>query len=134
MELYILDSSYNPTSAGVNRLLAFGLALQKKGVKVTYFYLFPYRNGEKCTRYLDKLKFVYLWENSPFKNKYLNTIRSMRKFYKLMKPEIPVYAYSLLNCIYFLRKFLNSPWHSNSPALVPKVFLYFSNYSWCSIA
>lgn len=103
MELYILDSSYNPTSAGVNRLLAFGLALQKKGVKVTYFYLFPYRNGEKCTRYLDKLKFVYLWENSPFKNKYLNTIRSMRKFYKLMKPEIPVYAYSLLNCIYFLR-------------------------------
>lgn len=104
MELYILDSSYNPTSAGVNRLLAFGLALQKKGVKVTYFYLFPYKNREKCTRYLDKLNFVYLWEDSPFKSKYLNTIRSMRKFYKLMKPEIPVYAYSLLNCIYFLRK------------------------------
>ena len=103
-ELYILDSSYNPTSAGVNRLLAFGLALQKKGVHVTYFYLFPYKKGEKSTRYLDKLKFVYLWEDSPFKNKYLNTIRSMRKFYKLMKPEIPVYAYSLLNCIYFLRK------------------------------
>lgn len=104
MELYILDSSYNPTSAGVNRLLAFGLTLQKKGVRVTYFYLFPYKNGEKCTRYLDKLNFVYLWEDSPFKNKYLNTIRSMRKFYKQMKPEIPVYAYSLLNCIYFLRK------------------------------
>lgn len=103
-ELYILDSSYNPTSAGVNRLLAFGLALQKKGVKVTYFYLFPYKNREKCTRYLDKLNFVYLWEDSPFKSKYLNTIRSMRKFYKQMKPEIPVYAYSLLNCIYFLRK------------------------------
>lgn len=103
-ELYILDSSYNPTSAGVNRLLAFGLALQKKGVKVTYFYLFPYKKGEKSTRYLDKLKFVYLWEDSPFKNKYLNTIRSLWKFYKLMKPEIPVYAYSLLNCIYFLRK------------------------------
>lgn len=103
-ELYVLDSSYNPTSAGVNRLLAFGLALQKKGVQVTYFYLFPYKKGEKSTRYLDKLKFVYLWEDSPFKNKYLNTIRSMRKFYKLMKPEIPVYAYSLLNCIYFLRK------------------------------
>ena len=103
-ELYILDSSYNPTSAGVNRLLAFGLALQKKGVHVTYFYLFPYKKGEKSTRYLDKLKFVYLWEDSPFKNKYLNTIRSLWKFYKLMKPEIPVYAYSLLNCIYFLRK------------------------------
>ena len=103
-ELYILDSSYNPASAGCNRLLAFGLVLQKKGVKITYFYLFPYRNQEKCSQYLDKLNFVYLWEDSPFKNKYLNTIRSMRKFYKLMKPEIPVYVYSLLNCIYFLRK------------------------------
>ena len=103
-ELYILDSSYNPTSAGCNRLLAFGLVLQKKGVKITYFYLFPYRNQEKCSQYLDKLNFVYLWEDSPFKNKYLNTIWSMRKFYKLMRPEIPVYAYSLLNCIYFLRK------------------------------
>lgn len=102
-ELYILDSSYNPTSAGCNRLLAFGLALQKKGVKVTYFYLFPYNNKDKCERYTDKLNFVYLWEDTPFSNKYLNTIRSMRKFYKLMNPEIPVYAYSLLNCIYFLR-------------------------------
>lgn len=102
-ELYILDSSYNPTSAGCNRLLAFGLALQKKGVKVTYFYLFPFNNREKCERYTDKLNFVYLWENSPFSNKYLNTIRSMRIFYKLMKHDIPVYAYSLLNCIYFLR-------------------------------
>lgn len=102
-ELYILDSSYNPTSAGCNRLLAFGLALQKKGVKITYYYLFPYKNYEKCERYTDKLNFVYLWENSSFANKYLNTIRSMRKFYKLMKPGIPVYAYSLLNCIYFLR-------------------------------
>ena len=102
-ELYILDSSYNPTSAGCNRLLALGLALQKKGVKVTYFYLFPFKNKEKCDRYTDKLNFVYLWEASPFSNKYLNTVRSMRKFYKLMEPEIPVYAYSLLNCIYFLR-------------------------------
>ncbi|MBQ0142528.1 MAG: glycosyltransferase family 4 protein [Prevotellaceae bacterium] len=102
-ELYILDSSYNPTSAGCNRLLAFGLALQKKGVKVTYFYLFPYKNKEKCERYKDELCFVYLWENSPFSNKYLNTVRSMRMFYEIMSPEIPVYAYSLLNCIYFLR-------------------------------
>ena len=102
-ELYFLDSSYNPTSAGCNRLLAFGLALQKKGIKVTCFYLFPYKNKEKCDRYTDKLSFVYLWENSPFSNKYLDTIRSMRKFYQLMKPESPVYAYSLLNCIYFLR-------------------------------
>lgn len=102
-ELYILDSSFNSTAAANNRLLAFGLALQKKGVKVTYFYLFPDRNQEKCSQYLDKLNFVYLWEDSPFKSKYLNTIRSIRKFYKLMRPEIPVYAYSLLNCIYFLR-------------------------------
>lgn len=102
-ELYILDSSYNPTSAGCNRLLAFGLALQKKGVKITYYYLFPYNHKEKCERYTDKLNYVYLWENSPFSNKYLNTIRSMRMFYKIMTPEIPVYAYSLLNCIYFLR-------------------------------
>lgn len=103
-ELYIVDSSYNSTAAGTNRLLAFGLALQKKGVKVTYFYLFPYRNGEKCNRYTDKLNFVYLWEGWQIQNKYLNTIRSMSMLYRLMQPEIPVYAYSLLNCIYFLRK------------------------------
>lgn len=103
-ELYILDSSYTPTSAGGNRLLAFGLALHKKGVKVTYFYLFPSKKKDKCDRYTDTLDFVYLWEDSTISNKYFNTVRSMRKFYKLMKPEIPVYAYSLLNCIYFLRK------------------------------
>ena len=103
-ELYIIASSYNPTSAGINRLLAFGLALTKLGIKVTYFYLFPYHNKEKCTRYLDKLNYVYLWENSPFSNKYLNTIRSLREFYKHMRHDIPVYAYGSLNCIYFLRK------------------------------
>lgn len=102
-ELYILDSSYNPTSAGCNRLLAFGLALKRQGVKVTMFYLFPYKNKVKCERYNDQLDLVYLWEDSPSTNKYFNTVRSMRKFYKLMDPSIPVYAYSLLNCIYFLR-------------------------------
>ncbi len=103
-ELYIVDSSYNQTSAGTNRLLAFGLALQKMGVRVTYFYLFPNKKKEKCGRYTDRLSYVYLWEDSPTSNKYLNTIRSIRKFMKIMKPEIPVYVYSLLNCIHFLRK------------------------------
>lgn len=103
-ELYIVDSSYSSTSAGVNRLLAFGLALHKRGVKVTYFYLFPSNNAEKCNRYTDSLNFVYLWDDSPFRNKYLNTVRSMRKFNKLMRPEVPVYVYSLLNCLYFFRR------------------------------
>ncbi len=102
-ELYILDSCYNPTAAATNRLLAYGLALQKKGVQVTYFYLFPFKGGVKCDRYTDKLNFRYLWEGAQSKNKYFNTIRSMRLFYKLMTPEIPVYVYSLLNCVHFLR-------------------------------
>lgn len=103
-ELFILDSSYNPTSAGTNRLLSFGLALQTMGVKVTFYFLFPFKNNEKCDRYTDRLNFVYLWEGARTTNKYFNTIRSLYKFTKLMKPEIPVYVYSLLNCLYFLRK------------------------------
>lgn len=42
-ELYIVDSSYSSTSAGVNRLLAFGLALQKKGGEGYLFLLFSFK-------------------------------------------------------------------------------------------
>lgn len=102
-EIYILDSCYNPTSASTNRLLALGVALQHMGVAVTIFYLLPNKKEERCNRHTDVLNYIYLWEGSCFKNRYFNTIRSMLKFYKLMRPDIPVYVYSLLNCIYFLR-------------------------------
>ena len=130
-ELYILDSSYNATSAGTNRLLAFALALQKRGIKVTIFYLFPYYNREKCERYTNVLNYVYLWENSPTSNKYFNTIRSMRIFYKLMKPEIPVYVYSLLNCLYYLRKKKNIRLYheyTENPEIVGKISGILGNY------
>ncbi len=102
-ELYILDSSYLPTAAATNRLLSLALALKKYEVKVTFFYLFPYGNKLKCDRYLHEFEYVYLWDGSWSNNKYINTIRSMRKFYKMMRPDIPVYVYSLLNCLFFLR-------------------------------
>lgn len=130
-ELYFLDSCYNATSAGTNRILAFALALQRKGVKVTIFYLFPYTNREKCERYNDILNFVYLWEDSPVSNKYFNTIRSMWIFYKLMTPEIPVYVYSLLNCLYFLRKKKGiSLYHeyTENPEVIGKIGGFLGNY------
>lgn len=130
-ELYILDSSYNPTSAGTNRLLALGLALHKKGVKVTFFYLFPYKKKERCDRYTDVLHYVYLWEDSQTSNKYLNTIRSMRRFYKIMKPEIPVYVYSLLNCVYFLRRKKGVRLYheyTENPEVIGKIGGFLGNY------
>jgi glycosyltransferase involved in cell wall biosynthesis len=103
-ELYIIDSCYNATAAATNRLFAFALALKNKGVCVTFFYLFPYGNKDRCERHTNDFNFVYLWEDSWTNNKYINTVRSLHIFYTLMRPGIPVYAYSLLNCIYFLRK------------------------------
>lgn len=102
--LYFLDSSYCPTAASTNRLFAFAHSLSERGCKCRFYYLFPDKKLSKSERYTDEFEFVYLWEDWTIRNKYLNTIRSMWKFYKLMKPEIPIYAYSLLNCIYFLRK------------------------------
>lgn len=102
-ELYILDSCYNPTAAATNRILAFGNSLSKMGVEVSVYYLFPDKNCSKCSRYTGSINYVYLWESAFTKNKFYNTIRSLVRFYRTMKPEIPVYVYSLLNILYFLR-------------------------------
>ena len=103
-ELYILDTCYNPTAASNNRLFSYASAWKKHGVKTTVFYLFPYNKGVKCDRYLDDINFVYLWEGTSCDNKYYNTVRSIIKLRKILKPSIPVYVYSMINCLYFIQK------------------------------
>ena len=102
--LYIIDSAYIPTAAATNRLFAFAHSLSERGCKCRFYYLFPDNNLSKSERYTDEFEFVYLWEDWTVRNKYLNTLRSIRKFYKQMKPEIPVYVYSMINCLYFIQK------------------------------
>lgn len=103
-EVFILDSSYNPTAASNNRLFSYALAWKKQGVKTTLFYLFPYGEGVKCDRYLEEINYVYLWEGASSDNKYYNTVRSIWKLRKMLKPAIPIYVYSMINCLYFLQK------------------------------
>ena len=103
-ELYILDTCYNPTAASNNRLFSYASAWMKHGVKTTVFYLFPYNKGVKCDRYLDDINFVYLWEGTSCDNKYYNTVRSIIKLRKILKPSTPVYVYSMINCLYFIQK------------------------------
>ena len=104
MELYILETCYYPTAAANNRLFSYATAWKKHGVNTTVFYLFPYNNGVKCDRYLDDINYVYLWEGAAYDNKYYNTVRSIWKLRKLLKPSIPVYVYSMINCLYFIQK------------------------------
>lgn len=104
MELYILETCYYPTAAANNRLFSYATAWKKHGVNTTVFYLFPYNNGVKCDRYLDDINDVYLWEGAAYDNKYYNTVRSIWKLRKLLKPSIPVYVYSMINCLYFIQK------------------------------
>lgn len=103
-ELYIIDSSYNPIAASNNRLFAYADFFTRHEVNVSFFYLFPYGDYIKCEQYRDKFNFVYLWEDSPFKNKYLTTLRSIFKMRKLLRPDVPVYIYGMLNCVPFLVK------------------------------
>lgn len=103
-EIYFIESSYTPTAASINRLFAYADFFLKKGITPTFVFLIPDENNSKCERCDTHFNYLYLWENSPYKNKYLNTIRSLIKLRKMMKPEIPVYVYSLLNCLPFILK------------------------------
>ncbi|MCR4828261.1 MAG: glycosyltransferase family 4 protein [Bacteroidales bacterium] len=101
-ELFVVESSFNPIAASTNRLFAFGQELVKRGVKVHFFYLIPNKNKEKSEKYTEIFSFHYLWEDSIFKNKYICTIISLIKLRRKMRPDIPVYVYALLNCLFFL--------------------------------
>lgn len=103
-EIYFVESQYLPNSASVNRLFAFALYLKKKGVKPHFYYLFPDRYRSKSQRYTEEFEFHYLWEGIIPNNKYLCTIVSLLKLRKCLKAEVPVYVYSLINCLYFLKK------------------------------
>lgn len=101
-ELYIVEAAYIPTAASTNRLFAFGHELYKKGVKIHFFYLFPDRLCSKSDRYNDEFSFHYLWDDSPIKEKYFCTVRSILKLYRRIDEHVPVYAYAILNCLYFI--------------------------------
>lgn len=122
-EIYILDTCYNPTAASNNRLFSYAMAWNKQGVKTTFLYLFPYGEGVKCDRYLDEINYVYLWEGASSDNKYYNTVRSIWKLRKMLKPAIPIYVYSMINCLYFLQKKNIRVFHeqTENPEVVGKI-------------
>lgn len=122
-EIYIIDTSYNPTAASNNRLFSYALAWKKRGVKTTIFYLFPYGKGVKCDRYQGDINFVYLWDGTSSGNKYYNTIRSIRRLRKILIPTIPVYVYSMVNCLYFIQKRNIRVFHeqTENPEVVGKI-------------
>ena len=103
-EIYFVESSYNPTAASTNRLFALGSQLVKRGFKVHFFYLIPDANHSVSDRFVNVFEFHYLWNKNSFKNKYLCTISSIYKLRTMMRPGIPVYVYSLLNCLFFIKK------------------------------
>ena len=103
-QIFFIESSYIPTAASTNRLIAYAKYLVSRGVRVSFYYLFPDKEKHKSSDYTDIINFVYLWENRKTANKYINTYLSLHAFLKLTKPEIPVYVYSSLNCIHTLRK------------------------------
>ena len=68
-ELYMVDNCYRPTSAGTNRMVAFAKNLGKKGIFVTFFFLFPNENRDKCQENFDNVSFIYLWDSLKATNK-----------------------------------------------------------------
>lgn len=103
-KLYFVETSYIPTAASTNRLFAFGLSLVKKGVSVKFIYLTPDSERHKSDRYTDVFEFEYLWDNNWFKNKYWSAFWSLSKLRKMMCSEIPIYVYSSLNFLPFIKK------------------------------
>ncbi len=101
--IYILESCYSPTAASTNRLFAISKQFAEKGVVVHFFYLFPDETFSKSTRYLDSFQFHYLWEGHEKLGKWLNAIISLIKFVCCLRPDIPVYVYSNLNALPFIR-------------------------------
>ena len=103
-KLYIVETSYVPTAAATNRLFAFGLSLVKKGVSVKFIYLTPDAECHKSDRYTDVFEFEYLWDNNWSKNKYWCAFWNIRRLRKMMHPGVPVYVYSSLNFLPFIKK------------------------------
>ncbi len=103
-EIFFVGTQYIPTSAATNRLFAFAHFLYGKGIKVHFFYLFPDKNCSKSDRYKDEFVFHYLWEGLPLKNKLICTASSLYQLRRYFEPDIPVYVYGLLNCLYFIRR------------------------------
>lgn len=102
-ELYMVDNCYRPTSAGTNRMVAFAKNLGKKGIFVTFFFLFPNENRDKCQENFENVSFIYLWDSLKATNKYYCTLRSFFRLWNLLKQDIPVYVYSMINLLYFFR-------------------------------
>lgn len=103
-EIYIVEASYIPTAASTNRLFALGHELFLKGIKVHFFYLLPDEKRSVSTRFTNEFEFHYLWQGVTTKSKIKGTIISIMRFRKMLTPDIPVYVYSLLNCLFFIEK------------------------------
>ena len=103
-KLFMVDNCYRPTSAGTNRMIAFAKNLGEREVYVTFFFLFPSVKKEKCMESFKNVEFVYLWEDSKSNSKYVTTLSSFLKLWRLLTPDVPVYVYSMINLLYFFRK------------------------------
>ena len=103
-ELYILSDSYVPSSAATNHLFAYARGLAEWGVKISLFFLHPYHNREKYQGEIaPSIDIHYVWDGIGLNNKYLRYVEAVRRFYCLMKPEIPVLVAGASSIIFLLR-------------------------------
>lgn len=104
-ELYVLSDSYVPSSAATNHLFAYARGMAEWGVKISIFFLHPYHNRDKYQgKIAPNVDIHYIWEDISIKNRYLRYIEAVRRFYSMMKPEVPVLVAGASSIVFILRK------------------------------
>ena len=124
-ELYYLSPAYDSSTAAINHIMAYVKGFAENGVHVNLFFIRPSKSREKYEGEIENVVFHYLWDNDKTKNKYWNYLKNLRKFFRLMQPDIPVLVYGSSFVLYFLRKKKNIKLYherTENPYMVKEVF------------
>lgn len=98
-------SNYTPNTASTNRIIGYLEVFEKEGIPVTVYYILPGLREEVVEKEYINIRFKYMWNEFPHKNKICKMFIFFWSLYKIrnaIKSGDIVYTYGINSIMKFL--------------------------------